>query len=114
MRGGGGGDMRGSQGACMAARGHAWQPRGMGGSWRACVAAGAMCNSWGSVCHLGECMAAGGHAWQLGGMHGSWGVCVGYDEIRSMSGRCVSYGNAFLLIKLFSSRPYLRQSRTTN
>ena len=89
-----------SRGACVVAGGHAWPP--------------------------GACVIAGGHAWLLGGhvwlprgacvvaggMRGCWGVCVvvgggmcgwrgdacvGYDEIRSMTGRYVSYWNAFLL-----------------
>ena len=38
---------------------------------------------------MGVCVVAGGMA--VGG-----GACVGYDEIRSMSGRYVSYWNAFL------------------
>ena len=65
--------------------------------------------SWGNVHGFsgGACVIAPrGHAWLLpGGMHGcSWGgvhgfsggVCIGYDEIWSMSGRHVSYWNAFL------------------
>ena len=42
----------------------------------------------------GVCMVfSRGHAWFFLG-----GACVGYDELRSMSGRCASYWNAFLLI----------------
>ena len=101
-------------GVCVVAGGHAWLPGAhvwlLGGHawllgvWRGC---------WGAACMVGgACMVAMGHAWLLGGMHGCQeGVhgcggacmvaggchaCVGYDEIRSMSGRYVSYWNAFL------------------
>ena len=67
------------------------------------MAGGGMCGR--DMHGRGACMAGGmhggGHAWQegmcgrgacmAGGMHG------GYYEVRSRSGRCASYWNAFLL-----------------
>ena len=71
-------------------------PQGGGVHGRgACVAGG----QGACVAGVGACMA-GGCVWQ-GGMHGR-GACVAggmhcrYYEIRSMSGRYVSYWNAFL------------------
>ena len=99
--------MRGTLGACVAARG------GMHGSW-GCMAARGVCGSWGAcMAAVGACVAAGGHVLQLWGMRGNQWVCgsqgvhgkggawlpvacVEYDEIRSMSGRYASYWNAFL------------------
>ena len=81
--------------------GHAWL-------WGACVVARGMCGCWG-VCVVvegacmvarGACVVARGHAWLQGHVWLMEG-CVGYDEIRSMSGRNVSYWNAFLLETCF-------------
>ena len=81
----------------------------------ACMAGGGMCGR--GMHGRGACMAGGmhggGHAWQegmcgrgacmAGGMHG------GYYEVRSRSGRCASYWNAFLLSMrlIFSYQVYL-------
>ena len=89
------------EGVCMV-RGHAWQGACMVGGleWqggmcgRGCVWWGGM---HGGVYGRGVCMVGGmygrGHAWQ-GGVHGR------YYEIQLMSGRYVSYCNAFLFIVL--------------
>ena len=92
------------RGGVHGCRGHAWL-------WGACVVAG------GCAWLPGGHVWLGGHSWLpgrcawlwgcmvVGGMHGCRGVCmvvggacVGYDKIRSMSGRCASYWNAFLFI----------------
>ena len=41
-------------------------------------------------------MYMGGHACMMGGMRGRGDMHDRYYEIRSMSGRCASYWNAFL------------------
>ena len=62
----------------------------------------------------GACMVVGGGR----GMRGCWGACVGHDEIRSMSGRYASYGNAFLYCEnsyqMNQRRPVVRRSSVTN
>ena len=81
-------------GVCMVAGGHAWLPGGVHGCQGCMVARG---HAWlldgGHACPGG--MHVWGHAWLLGG------ACVGYDEIQSMSGRYVSYWNAFLFCHKF-------------
>ena len=71
----------------------------MHGCWGACVVAGGPCVVAGGHAWLpGEHVWQRGHAWRRGCMHGKGGACMGYNEIRSMSGRCASYCNAFLLL----------------
>ena len=62
-------------------------------AWRGAVWWGGACMA-GGVHGGGVCMAGGG---MLGGGQGTHIPPRGNDEIRSMSGRYVSYWNAFLL-----------------
>ena len=85
LRGGGVCVVAPGWGACVVAP--MVDPRGWGVGVHGCSGGGGMHG------------CSGGHAWLLwGGMHGcSRGAyMVFFDEIRSMSGRCASYWNAFL------------------
>ena len=101
-------------GVCMVAGGHAWLWQGVHGCWGACmvvegcVVAGGMHGCWGACVVTGGGMHGCGRACMVvGGVHGCWGACIGYDEIRSMSGRYVSYWKAFLLLLVCVSGEFL-------
>ena len=79
---------------CSRGGGHVWFPGGV------CMVAGGAYVVAVHGCG-GACMVVWGHVWL-------WGAYVGYDEIRSMSGRYVSYWNAFLLWMQSEWIKYLR------
>ena len=119
-----GGGMRGCRGVCVIAGGHVWLLEGCAWLLGVCVVARGHAWLLGGCGCQGVCMVVGSHAWLqgacmvvvgramcgggacvvaggcmvVGGMPGCGGhVCMGYDEIRSMSERYVSYWNAYLL-----------------
>ena len=107
------GGMRGCQGACMVAWGHAWFFRGVHGFFSGGMSGfllGCVCVFffwghawfflWGGACMVfslgGACLVFswGMHGFFLGGMHGFWGGCVvvhGCWGVNGCRGACIGY-----------------------